>query len=179
MDFRNFNDYEIIDMIRQGDEEALKLMFDKYKYLVAKKIVKFNLTDEYDDCFQEGMIVLYRSVRKFDDSRNKSFTRFFETNLEHHFISTIRSRSRRAAFLREKSHKLVEFEVAETDEAACTETEIREAMATFSEFEKQVFDARFIREKEIRTIGQDLGVPAKKVYNAIDRIRQKIKMRLP
>jgi hypothetical protein len=45
MDFRNYNDFEIIDLINQGNEEALELMFEKYKYLVAKKISHFNLTD--------------------------------------------------------------------------------------------------------------------------------------
>jgi len=178
MDFRNYNDFEIIDLILQGNEEALELMFDKYKYLVAKKISCFNLTDEYDDCFQEGMIVLYKSVQKFNDSRNKSFTRYFETNLEHHFISIIRSRRRFTRFMIEKLPKLVEYEVEEQPTEIYSKEDILGAIRELSAFEKDIFQAKFIQGKEVQAIATEQNVPVKKVYNAVDRIRQKIKNRL-
>lgn len=178
MDFRNYNDFEIIDLIHQGNEEALELMFDKYKYLVAKKISSFNLTDEYDDCFQEGMIVLYKSVQKFNDTRNKSFTRYFETNLEHHFISIIRSRRRHTRFMVEKLPKLVEYEVEEQETQIYSSEDIRFAVQKLSPFEKTIFQAKFLEEKDVKTIAAEQNVAIKKVYNAVDRIRQKIKNRL-
>jgi RNA polymerase sporulation-specific sigma factor len=178
MDFRNYNDFEIIDLINQGNEEALELMFEKYKYLVAKKISHFNLTDEFDDCFQEGMIVLYKSVRKFNDSHNKSFTRYFETNLEHHFISIVRSRRRRIRFMTEKLPRLVEYEVEEKEREIYTPAEIESALALLSEFERAVFQARFIEGKDVNETALQTGSTVKKVYNAADRIRKKIKMHL-
>jgi RNA polymerase sporulation-specific sigma factor len=178
MDFRNYNDFEIIDLINQGNEEALELMFEKYKYLVAKKISGFNLTDEFDDCFQEGMIVLYKSIRKFNDSRNKSFTRYFEGNLEHHFISMIRTRQRRAKFMREKLYKLAEFEVCESPSESYSKEDIVQALSTLSPLEKTIFLSKFIQNKDVRTISAEQDIPVKKVYNAMDRIRQKIKMHL-
>lgn len=178
MDFRNYNDFEIIDLINQGNEEALELMFEKYKYLVAKKISSFNLTDEFDDCFQEGMIVLYKSVRKFNDTHNKSFTRYFENNLEHHFISIIRSRRRHIKFMIEKLPKLVDYEVEERESEIYTQQDIEGALALLSDFEKKVFQARFIENKDIKTTATETEAPVKKVYNAVDRIRQKIKMHL-
>jgi len=92
LDFRNYNDYEIIELIQQGHEEALQLMVDKYKLFIAKKISKFNLTFEYDDAFQEALIVMLRSIRKYKPEFNKTFTRFFELNMENHFISMIRKK---------------------------------------------------------------------------------------
>lgn len=178
MDFRNYNDFEIIDLIKQGNEEALELMFGKYKYLVAKKISHFNLTDDYDDCFQEGMIVLYKSVLKFDDERKKSFTRYFETNLEHHFISTIRTRSRKAKFQHEKMHQLVDFSVEEVQSDNYSKQDILSALEKLSLFEKKIFTAKFLQNKEVKTIADEQNIPVKKVYNAVDRIRQKIKMHL-
>lgn len=178
MDFRNYNDFEIIDLIKQGNEEALELMFAKYRYLVAKKISHFNLTDQFDDCFQEGMIVLYKSVQKFDDGRNKSFTRYFETNLEHHFISILRARRRQIRFQVEKLPRLVEYEVAETERDYYTQEDIRAALDRLSDFEKIVFRARFLEEKEMSDIAREQDVPVKKVYNAVDRIRKKVKMYL-
>lgn len=178
MDFRNYNDFEIIDLINQGNEEALELMFEKYKYLVAKKISSFNLTDEFDDCFQEGMIVLYKSVRKFNDSHNKSFTRYFETNLEHHFISIVRSRRRHIRFMIEKLPRLVEYEVEEREREIYTPAEIEGAISLLSSFEREVFQSRFIEGKNVQDTARQTGSTVKKVYNAVDRIRKKIKMHL-
>ncbi|MDD3842458.1 MAG: sigma-70 family RNA polymerase sigma factor [Candidatus Izemoplasmatales bacterium] len=178
MNFRDYNDFEIIDLIKQGNEEALELMFDKYKYLVAKKIAKFNLSDEFDDCFQEGMIVLYKSVLKYDDDRKKSFMRFFETNLEHHFISIIRTRQRYFKFVREKFPVLIDYHVEEVESNQYTETDIKQAIDHLSQLELVVFVAKFINDKPVDLIAREQNVPIKKVYNAIDRIRQKIKMHL-
>lgn len=178
MDFRNYNDFEIIDFIKQGNEEALELMFEKYKYLVAKKIIIFNLTDDYDDCFQEGMIVLYKSVLKFDDSRNKSFTRFFEGNLENHLISIIRSRQRRARFIHEKLPKLVDYSMEEKEAEYYSKDDLRQAIDQLSEFEKVIFKAKFLENKETNEIAREQNISVKKVYNAVDRVRQKIKTHL-
>jgi RNA polymerase sporulation-specific sigma factor len=178
VDFRNYNDFEIIDLIKQGNEEALELMFGKYKYLVAKKISHFNLTDEFDDCFQEGMIVLYKSVLKFDDGRKKSFTRYFENNLEHHYISIIRSRSRKAKFLHEKMHKLIDYTIEETERDVYSKEDILSALEKLSVFEKTIFTAKFLQNKDVKTIAGEQNIEVKKVYNAVDRIRQKIKMHL-
>ncbi|MFA5036657.1 MAG: sigma-70 family RNA polymerase sigma factor [Candidatus Izemoplasmatales bacterium] len=178
MNFRDYNDFEIIDLIKQGNEEALELMFDKYKYLVAKKITKFNLSDEFDDCFQEGMIVLYKSVLKFHDDRNKTFMRFFESNLEHQYISIIRSRQRHYKFVREKLPILVDYQVEEIQGGLYTEADINQALSQLSQLEFTIFKAKFIHNKPVSLIASEQNIPIKKVYNAIDRIRLKIKMHL-
>jgi RNA polymerase sigma factor (sigma-70 family) len=124
------------------------------------------------------MIVLYKSVRKFNDSHNKSFTRYFETNLEHHFISIVRSRRRRIRFMTEKLPRLVEYEVEEKEREIYTPAEIESALALLSEFERAVFQARFIEGKDVNETALQTGSTVKKVYNAADRIRKKIKMHL-
>ena len=60
MNFRDYNDFEIINLVKQGDEEAFKLMVDKYRFLVAKKIKNFNLMTDFDDCFQEALMLLHK-----------------------------------------------------------------------------------------------------------------------
>jgi len=178
VEFRNYNDYEIIDLIKQGNEEAMNLMFEKYRWLIAKKITKFNLTDIFEDCYQEGLMVLHRSVLRFDDQHNKSFTRYFETNLEHHLISVIRSRQRKNRFMNEKLHLLVTDEIREPEAVYPAEAEIMAGLESLSPFEKKIFTARLIQGKAIKEIAETLCVPPKKVYNAVERIRKKIKMRL-
>ena len=41
MKYKNVNDYEVIYMIRENDENAEKLMYDKYSPLLYKYVNKF------------------------------------------------------------------------------------------------------------------------------------------
>jgi RNA polymerase sporulation-specific sigma factor len=178
VDFRRFNDYEIIDLIRQGNEDAWKLMFEKYRWLIAKKITQFNLTSEFDDRLQEGLMVLHKSIVRFDDRHNKSFTRYFESNLEHYYITVVRARQRQYRFLVEKMPLLVADQVRETPTDYHSEADIVAGIDSLSSFERTIFSERMIHRRSASEIARTLCVPPKKVYNAVERIKKKIKMRL-
>ncbi len=178
LDFRQYNDFEIIDYVKQGNEEALSLMVEKYRYLIAKKISKFNLVDEFDDYFQEGLLILYKSILYFDESKRKTFTRFFEMNYERHLISALRKRKHQRQFQIEKYPLLCEETVLETPKSYVTEAEIRDVLTRLSPFEKTIYQQRFIENQTIRAIAKNHGIDEKKVYNAIERIRKKIKLHL-
>ncbi len=165
-------------MIKQGNEEALALMVEKYRYLIAKKIKKFNLTNEFDDCFQEGLMVLYRSAIRFDERYAKSFTRYFERNFENHLISVIRKRSSYGRFLATKSALLADLTVREPAASAYSHEEILAVAGEFSAFEAQVFRMRYLHELSPAETAVSLNCEIKKVYNAMDRIRHKLKMHL-
>ncbi|MBU1020057.1 MAG: helix-turn-helix domain-containing protein, partial [Firmicutes bacterium] len=62
MKYIKHNDYEIINQIREGNQEALELMFGKYKAFISKIIYKYNLYYDFDDMFQEGQMILYKSI---------------------------------------------------------------------------------------------------------------------
>ena len=80
MIFQGHNDFEVLYQIREGNHEALQLMFEKYNSLISKKIYKFNLAYEYDDIYQEGLMMLYKSILTYNENVGKSFTRYFEMN---------------------------------------------------------------------------------------------------
>jgi len=178
VDFRKYNDFEIIAMIQEGCEEALSLMADKYKLFIAKKIGKFNLGYEFDDAYQEGLIILYKSVKKFKPEFNKSFTRFFELNLENRFISIIRSKMRYNKFLSEKLPMLFDYEIHDSIHNYFSKTDFDGFVELLSDFEKEVFEQKFFKECSHLEIAENLKCDTKKVYNAIDRIRTKLKLHL-
>ena len=178
MRFRDYNDYEIIDLIKQGNEEALSLLVAKYTFLIAKKIKKFNLYREYDDCFQESLMILYKSAIRFTEHYNKSFTRYFENNLENALISILRKKKTYGKFLENNLHQLVEYEVDESRRVYYTENDIHRAIDEFSSFERQVFDCCFIRKLSVKQTAIERGCTVKKIYNAMDRIRHKLKIHL-
>jgi len=178
VDFRKYNDYEIIAMIQEGNEEALTLMVDKYKLFIAKKIGKFNLGYEFDDAFQEGLIILYKSVKKFQPHFNKTFTRYFELNLENRFISIIRGKMRYGKFLSEKLPMLFEYELNEPIHSYFSKSDFDDFLTQLSDFEIAVFKLKFFNEYSHIEIAENLKCNTKKVYNAIDRIRTKLKLHL-
>ena len=73
--------YELINLIREGNQDALAIMFEKYSPLIYKTIDKFNLTYDVEDMYQEGLLKLYESIRVYNFDNGKTFTRYFQLNL--------------------------------------------------------------------------------------------------
>ena len=178
MNFRDYNDFEIINLVKQGDEEAFKLMVDKYRFLVAKKIKNFNLMTDFDDCFQEALMILHRSIIKFDESFNRTFTRYFESNLINFLITFKNKKIRYQSFKVEKLPIMYDGFVKEDEKIYFQDHEIINAYSSLSDFEKKVFKVRIIDKKNIIECAEILNCEEKQVYNAVDRIRKKIKLHL-
>ncbi|XFA98236.1 hypothetical protein ACAG96_05010 [Candidatus Izemoplasma sp. B36] len=178
MVFRNYNDYEIVNLIKQGNEEAFDFMVSKYEYFIAKKIRKFNLTKNYEDMVQESLMVLYKSIMRFDSSYNKSFMRYFELNLTNRFITIKNKVNKRGEFLANKLPTLYCDIIKEEPKYYLSDQEIYSALDTLSKFEKKVFQLKIIEKKNIDLITKILNCKTKKIYNALDRIKNKIKMHL-
>jgi RNA polymerase sporulation-specific sigma factor len=165
-------------MIKRGDEEAFKFMVDKYKFFIAKNIKKFNLIKDFDDVYQESLMVLYKSIYSFDESYNKSFMRYYELNLTNKFITLKKKVNRYGQFLSEKLPVLCDSIICEDPRTYISENEIREALSNLSEFEKVVFNTKIIGKTSVRETAKKLNCSEKKIYNALDRIKNKLKMYL-
>lgn len=178
MIFRNYNDYEIINMVKQGNQEAFQFIVDKYKFFIAKMIKRFNLTDKYEDIYQESLMVLYKSVMRFDEVFNKSFMRFFELNLTNRLITLKNKNNRYGEFLATKLPSICDMSVYEVERTYYGEAEIKAALTMLSEFEKKVFNTKIIGKKSVRETSKILNCTEKKIYNALDRIKKKLKLHL-
>ncbi len=178
MNFRDYNDFEIIDLVKQGNDEAFNFMVTKYQYLIAKKIKSFNLTYEYEDCFQETLMLLHKSLMRFDENYNKTFTRYFELNLNNFLITYKGKKQRHQNFISEKLPLLYDFRVKEHERNYYLDNEIYSALSSLSDFEKQVYQAKIIEDRNIKECAVYLNCEEKQVYNAIARIRNKIKLHL-
>ena len=70
MDYKQVNDYEVIYMIKENDEEARNLLIRKYKPIINKISNKYISSVkpfgvEIDDLVQEGMIALNKAINTF------------------------------------------------------------------------------------------------------------------
>ncbi|XMB71781.1 sigma-70 family RNA polymerase sigma factor [Mycoplasmatota bacterium WC30] len=178
MIFRNYNDFEIVNLIKQGNEEAFNFMVNKYKYFIAKKIRTFNFADKFDDIYQEALMVLHKSILKFDESFDKTFMRYFELNLVNRLITIKKKQNRYGEFLATKLPILCEYVIKEDTKSYISETEIKVALKALSEFEKMVFQTKIIEKRTIRETATKLNCNEKKIYNSLDRIKKKIKLQL-
>lgn len=77
--YKNINDYEQLYLIKENDDDARNLIFEKYKPIVlalAKKMFLENKQIELDDLIQEGYIGLNKAVNAFDENKNILFYTF-------------------------------------------------------------------------------------------------------
>ena len=178
MNFREYNDFEIINQIKQGDDEAFQLMVYKYKHFIAKKIKQFNLVYDFDDCYQEAIILLHKSVIKFDESFGKTFTRFYELNLTNYYISYKKKNNNYFNLIQETLPLYTSTMIEEPQKNDSMDHEIFAALDNLSTFEKNVYQVKIIGLNSVKETAVKLKTDEKRIYNALDRIKKKIKIYL-
>ena len=193
--YANLTDEQIISQIKDGDEQALTFLLDKYKDLVNTKVGKyFIIGAEREDIVQEGMIGLYKAIKGFDNCKQNTFKTFANLCIERQLITAIKSSNRQKhmplnSYLSlntsaydndEDGTELIEtFEVDTIEDPLETIMkkesfdEIQKTMhKSLSKFEEQVLD-RYIQGESYEIIAKRLDTPVKSVDNAIQRIRKK------
>lgn len=192
--YMKLTDEQIISQIKNGDEEAVIYMFEKYKDLVNSKVGKyFIIGAEKEDIIQEGMIGLYKAIKGFDKSKDNTFKTFANICIERQLITAIKSSNRQkhmplnsylslntTAYENNDDTELIEtFEVNSIEDPLETimkkeyYEEIQNIMhKSLSDFEEKVLE-RFIQGDSYEIIAQKLDMPVKSIDNAIQRIRKK------
>ena len=193
--YGNLTDEQIISHIKEGDEQALSFLLEKYKDLVNSKVGKyFIIGAEKEDIIQEGMIGLFKAIKSFDNSKQNTFKTFANLCVERQLITAIKS-SNRQKHMPLNSYLSLNTSAYDNDEdgAELIETfetdtiedpletimkkeyfnEIKNTMhKSLSKFEEKVLD-RYIQGESYEVIAKKLETPVKSVDNAIQRIRKK------
>lgn len=194
--YQNLNDEQIIEQIKQGDEEALSYILEKYKNLVNIKVSKyFMIGAEKEDIVQEGMIGLFKAIKSYDFEKQNSFKSFANICIERQLITAIKSSNRQKhiplnSYL---SLNTAAYDNGEDDSVELIDTfnsnTIEDPLETImkqeyykevetavnkklSKFEKQVLD-RYLKGENYVKIAEKLDSPVKSIDNAIQRIRKK------
>ncbi|WP_236995048.1 RNA polymerase sporulation sigma factor SigH [Heliomicrobium modesticaldum] len=94
-DFEQLVDEEVVEMAKEGDEEALEYLINKYKNFVrAKARSYFLIGADREDIIQEGMIGLYKAIRDFRCDKLSSFRAFAELCITRQIITAIKTATR-------------------------------------------------------------------------------------
>lgn len=184
----------LLEKVKNGNNEALETLINKYKELVNMKVGKyFIIGAEKEDIYQEGMIGLYKAIKSFDVEKQNSFKTFANLCIERQLITAIKSSNRQkhmplnsylslngAAYDDENDTSLLEIFNSHTVEdplETLTKKEYFKSVEdkieeNLSEFEKQVLH-RYVKGESYTTIAEKLNSPVKSIDNAIQRIRKK------
>lgn len=72
MTYKNYNDYELMYLISENNEDAYQTVFDKYQPLILKETVKYfffaqKLGISKEDLIEEGKIGLYKAIKHYNN----------------------------------------------------------------------------------------------------------------
>ena len=185
--YANLTDEQIISQIKDGDEQALTFLLDKYKDLVNTKVGKyFIIGAEREDIVQEGMIGLYKAIKGFDNCKQNTFKTFANLCIERQLITAIKSSNRQKhmplnSYLSlntsayddegDGTELLETFEVNTIEDPLETImkqesfNEIQNAVQkSLSKFEGQVLE-RYMQGESYEVIAKRLDTPVKSVDN--------------
>ena len=194
--YQNLTDEQIISEIKNGDEEALSYILEKYKDLVNVKVSKyFIIGAEKEDTVQEGMIGLFKAIKNYNAEKQNSFKSFANICIERQLITAIKTSNRQKhqplnSYL---SLNTAAYENNDDDSVELLETfnsktiedpletimkqeqynEVETAVnKNLSKFEQKVL-CGFLNGESYTVIAKKLNTPVKSIDNAIQRIRKK------
>ena len=200
MEYRDYNDHELLQYISEKNEEASNIMFDKYNPLItnlANKLYKHcnSLGLEINDLIQEGLLGLNSAIISYNENKDNIFYTYARKCIESKMISLIVS-------ARRQKHRLLNESISLNDKFDSDSLELEdylgdnsynpeyrfieheeeaELIETFSKkltnFEEEVFLLKIsgLNYKEISNL---LDKDIKAVDNALQRIKLKLKRHL-
>lgn len=198
MDYKDFNDYEIIYCIKENNEEANELIYEKYRPFIeitARRLASYSINAglEASDFIQEGMLALSNAIYTFDEEKDITFYTYARACIEKKMITLmVRNNSSKHKAL----NSSIPFEINDDDgehlifgdiledkgsnpEEVIIDSENEKLMLdkireNLTDFENQVFDLK-INGFSYREIAGILGKSPKSIDNSIQRIKIKVK----
>lgn len=193
MDYSNYNDYELLNYVFEGNEDANNIILKKYEPLVnsiATKMMKYcsNSGLEKSDLVQEGLIGLNHALVHFQEQKNTTFYTFAKTCIERKMISTIIGSKR-------LKHKILNESLSYDDEdnfverifkdeknnpeLIVTDIDIENELInkikdSLTDLESQVFEL-MLSNFTYKEIADILDKDIKSVDNTIQRIKTKVR----
>lgn len=195
-DLEQMTDDEIIEVIREGNNEAIDFLMNKYRGLVKKETrTMYIIGADAEDLMQEGMIGLFKAVRDYQPDNKASFCTFAKLCIERQIYNAVKASNRKkhsplnsyvslySTILNEDK----EISLADTLPASDTKSNPEKMVIDqervnmlqlgiqerLSDFEKEVLDL-YLEGLAYSDIANQLTKDTKSIDNAIQRIRNKI-----
>ena len=117
MNYKKYNDYELIYMIRENDDFSQNILYEKYQPIIKKFATDFYMRYkssgyDYEDFLQEATIGFQKALFSFDDTRENLFYSFAVLCIQRRLLSFCRM------FMSDK-YKNVFFDTISIDDISC------------------------------------------------------------
>lgn len=183
------DDYELVYLAQDGNEDAINIIYEKYKPIIVKKsknaiVFVTHHGIEINDIMQEGYIGLEEAIRNFSQDNDATFYTFANLCIDRQILNFLRKINgnkdrilNEAIMLDDSLEKTLKdnYDIEENllgrDKNDQITKKIRDSL---TEFEKKVFDLR-IKGYSFDEISKNLNKDLKSIYNTLQRIRVKFK----
>jgi len=192
--YLNLDDDTLVDLAQNLDRDAEQFILMKYHRFVISKVNGFYLQGgDLDDLIQEGMIGLYKGIHSFNKNEKTTFRGFADICIKRQVISAIRTANR---FKNQPLNNSISLNDSPKDEesrfmddligtkVAYSPEDIVLGKERVNQMEKEIKDKlsslewsvffEYLSGTSFEDMSQDLKMPIKSVYNALDRSRKKI-----
>lgn len=192
MNYKDFNDFELLDYIYGQNEDANEILLYKYRPLIvsiAKKYQPKDGTFDLNDLVQEGMLALNSAITNYNDSKNANFGTFAKLCIERRIANYIRSFSRdknkvlseAISYDLEEDNSMDKFLADRSLEPLTVVTNleddkllVEQINKDLTKLEQEVFHLK-LKGYDYKEIAKRLNKSPKAVDNTIQRIKVKIK----
>lgn len=187
MDYNKYNDYELLYMISENDEDALNDMFIKYENLIKKLACeykeKYNDVD-YQDLIQEGRIGLFDAIKRYKENFNTLFYTYAIICIKgymNNYIRKLYTKTNIKFSITAEDIDLIEYKIKDNNEDLISYINDKDYYNKIIEFKNNlsfinslVFELRFnnFKYKDIATL---LDIDIKKVDNSMLTIKSNLK----
>lgn len=194
--YDDYNDNELIYLIYDFNEDANRILHEKYYKIIKIKVAKYRALAKrigLDTCdlMQEGLLGLEEAINNYRDNKDMKFSSFANMCIERQILSVLNYHSRKKhAFLNdscsidvedEKGRTMLDYSLkSDIDPLMMMEKEeeknsIYDLMTKdLSKLEKEVFELK-LNGLDYREIARLLNKSYKSIDSALQRIRVKLK----
>ncbi|MDE5977425.1 MAG: sigma-70 family RNA polymerase sigma factor [Turicibacter sp.] len=183
-----YNDYELVYLVREQNEAALDILIQKYSPIIRKIASSYyGVGFDHDDFFQEGRMAFIKSIDTFDETATASFYSYSMTCVRNRLMTVYRKAKRSAGLdlltdytdptlsmvAETNTYRYLDKDYDTLNERLLLEYALKEK-GILSDFEKTCLKYYLLDNNYIE-IAAILSVPPKKVDNALCRCKSKLK----
>lgn len=185
-----YNDFELVSLIRENNEEAREILYNKYKPIIVKKSTDqiYKLCSygmEINDLIQEGYIGLDNAINCFNEKENTSFYTFALLCIDRQIITYIKKNTNNKTMVLNDAINLDDGKEylfrdnTDIEGSFINKEDAKEFINlicdSLSDIEKKVFSLK-LEGYDIGEIANLLNKDTKVIYNTLHRIKYKIKL---
>lgn len=185
MDYKTINDYELIYLVNEKNEDAFNIIFKKYENLINKYANYYYNNYKQkgvnkDELNQEGKIGLYMALKTFDSLRNIKFYTLALSFIKKYMLNYIRMSLSHKNQIISGSVSLDNIDIKEKNNVALEieEKELTKLLITFKNdlpfYEANIFELKYNGFK-YDDIAKIMDMTKKQIDNKLLKIRKAFK----